>query len=73
MALTATIYNFDVDLSDSDRHVYESLSLRLAQHPSESPEYLMARLLAYLLNPPVARLSRLGIGRRIQLSAHGNR
>ena len=49
MALTATIYNFDVELADSDRHVYESLSLRVARHPSESEEYLVARLLAYLL------------------------
>ncbi len=49
MALTATIYNFDVELADSDRHVYESLSLRLARHPSESYEYMIARLLAYLL------------------------
>ena len=49
MALTATIYNFDVDLSDTDRHVYESLALRVAQHPSESEEYLVARLIAYLL------------------------
>ena len=49
MALTATIYNFDVDLSDTDRNVYESLSIRAAQHPSESGEYLVGRLLAYLL------------------------
>jgi uncharacterized protein YaeQ len=49
MALTATIYNFDIELADSDRHVYESLSLRVARHPSESEEYLVARLLAYLL------------------------
>ena len=49
MALTATIYTFDVELADSDREVYESLSLRVAQHPSESNEYLIARVLAYLL------------------------
>ena len=49
MALTATIYNFDIDLADNDRSVYESLSLRVAQHPSESDEYLIARVLAYLL------------------------
>lgn len=49
MALGATLYNFDVDLSDTDRHVYESLSLRAARHPSESAEYLAARVLAYLL------------------------
>ena len=49
MALTATIYNFDIDLADSDRQVYESLNLRVARHPSESEEYLVTRLLAYLL------------------------
>jgi uncharacterized protein YaeQ len=49
MALTATIYNFDVDLADNDRRVYESLALKLARHPSESEEYLVARLIAYLL------------------------
>jgi uncharacterized protein YaeQ len=49
MALGATIYNFDVDLSDSDRGVYESLALRVARHPSESEEYLVARVLAYLM------------------------
>jgi uncharacterized protein YaeQ len=49
MALTATIYNFDIELADADRHVYESLALRVARHPSESEEYLAARLIAYLL------------------------
>ena len=49
MALTATVYNFDIDLADSDRGVYETLALRVAQHPSESDEYLIARVLAYLL------------------------
>jgi len=48
MALTATIYNFDVELADSDRHVYETIALRVARHPSESQEYLVTRLLAYL-------------------------
>ena len=49
MALGATIYNFDVELADATRRVYESLALRMARHPSESEEYLVARLLAYLL------------------------
>jgi len=49
MALTATIYNFDIDLADSDRGVYETIALRVAQHPSESDEYLIGRVLAYLL------------------------
>lgn len=49
MALTATIYNFDIDLADNDRSVYESLTLRVARHPSESEEYLITRVLAYAL------------------------
>jgi uncharacterized protein YaeQ len=49
MALGATIYNFDIELADADRQVYESIALRVAQHPSESDEHLVARLLAYLL------------------------
>jgi uncharacterized protein YaeQ len=49
VALTATIYNFDIDLSDSDRGVYESLALRVACHPSESEEYLLTRVLAYAM------------------------
>jgi uncharacterized protein YaeQ len=49
MALSSTVFVFEIDLSDSDRHVYESLSLRVARHPSESDEFLIARLLAYCL------------------------
>ncbi len=49
MALSATVYNFDIELADTDRHVYESIALRVARHPSESEEYLVSRVLAYLL------------------------
>lgn len=49
MALGSTVYNFDIDLADSDRGVYETLALRMARHPSESEEFLVARLLAYCL------------------------
>jgi uncharacterized protein YaeQ len=49
MALPATIHNIDVDLSDTDRGVYETLSLRVARHPSESEAHLAARVLAYCL------------------------
>jgi uncharacterized protein YaeQ len=49
MALTATIYNFDIELADADRHLYETLALRVARHPSESEEHLVTRVLAYLL------------------------
>ena len=49
MALTATIYTFEIELADADRNLYESLNLRVARHPSESEEYLVTRVLAYLL------------------------
>jgi uncharacterized protein YaeQ len=49
MALGATMYVFDVRLADADRGVNESLTIRMAQHPSETPEYLVTRLLAYCL------------------------
>ena len=49
MALGATIYNFDIQLSNVDRAVYETLSIRAARHPSETAEYLATRLLAYCL------------------------
>jgi uncharacterized protein YaeQ len=49
VAQGALIYNVDVELADNDRGVYESIALRLPRHPSESEEYLVARLLAYLL------------------------
>lgn len=49
MALTSTIYQFDIDLADHDRGVYEHLDLRVARHPSESEDYLVTRVLAYCL------------------------
>jgi uncharacterized protein YaeQ len=49
VALTATIYNFDVQLSDVDRGVYETLTIRAAKQPSETEEYLATRVLAYCL------------------------
>ena len=49
MALTAIIYNFAIELADVDRNVYESLTLKVAQHPSETDERLLTRVLAYCL------------------------
>ena len=49
LALTSTIYNFDIELSDVDRGVYEQFALRVACHPSESDEFLATRVLAYCL------------------------
>jgi uncharacterized protein YaeQ len=49
MALGATMYVFEVRLADADRGVYETLTLRVARHPSETAEYLVTRLFAYCL------------------------
>jgi uncharacterized protein YaeQ len=49
VAQSATIYRFDIDLADADRHVYETLALQVARHPSESAAYLVTRVLAYAL------------------------
>lgn len=49
MASSATMHVFDVRLADADRAVNESLTIRVAQHPSETAEYLVTRLLAYCL------------------------
>lgn len=45
-----TLYRFKIDLSDLDRNVYEALDFRVAQHPSETVDYLLTRVLAYALN-----------------------
>ncbi len=49
VANPSTIFNFDIELADADRGVYEALALRVACHPSESEEFLVARVLAYCL------------------------
>jgi uncharacterized protein YaeQ len=49
VALTATLYSFEIDFSHVDRGVYETLAFRLARHPSESAEFLVTRVLAYCL------------------------
>jgi uncharacterized protein YaeQ len=46
MALPATVRRFTIALSDVDRDVYEQLEWRVAQHPSESERYLVARVIA---------------------------
>ena len=40
---------FELDVSDVDRGVYETVDLRAAQHPSETDAYLVTRVLAFAL------------------------
>lgn len=49
MAIGATIHTFDVQLSDVDRGVYEELTLKVAQHPSETAQFMVTRVLALCL------------------------
>lgn len=41
------LYRFQIEFSDIDRGVYESLDFRIAQHPSETYPYMLSRVLAY--------------------------
>lgn len=50
MAIKPTIYKARVNLSDLNRDHYDTLNLTLALHPSETPERMMARLMAFCLN-----------------------
>lgn len=43
------MYRLKAQLSDVDRNVYETLDLRLAQHPSETLRYMLTRAVAYCL------------------------
>ena len=49
MKTGTTLYNFEITLSDVRRGVYEALTVRAAQHQSETIEYLITRVLAYCL------------------------
>lgn len=50
MALNATIYKAELQISDMDRSYYATHVLTLARHPSETEERLMVRLLAFMLH-----------------------
>src|SRR5688572_19571673 len=50
MAPNATIVKIELQISDMDRHYYAAHQLTLAQHPSETPQRLMVRMLAFALN-----------------------
>ena len=49
MANGTTLYRFQIELSDIDRGIYEPLSFRAALHPSETPRFLLTRVIAYAL------------------------
>src|SRR5471032_971236 len=59
MALKSTIYKANLQVADMDRHYYADHALTIACHPSETPERMMVRVLAYALNAH----ERLGFGK----------
>ena len=50
MALKATVFKAELQVSDLDRQHYQGYELTLARHPSETDERMMLRLLAFALN-----------------------
>ncbi|MDH3359622.1 MAG: YaeQ family protein [Desulfobulbaceae bacterium] len=50
MALKPTIYKLKITLVDTDRDYYDTINLTVAQHPSETLERMMARVLAFCIN-----------------------
>ena len=50
MAIKPTIFKFRISLSDLSRDYYDTLNLTIAQHPSETTERMMVRVLAYCIN-----------------------
>ncbi|MGB0467265.1 MAG: YaeQ family protein [Pontibacterium sp.] len=50
MALKPTIYKVALNLVDMDRNNYQQCKLVLVQHPSETLERMMVRLMVYGLN-----------------------
>lgn len=50
MALKPKIFKLKLTLSDLNRNYYDTLNLTLAQHPSETAERMMARVVAFAFN-----------------------
>ena len=50
MAKKPTIYKSKIALSDLDRNYYDTLHLTIAQHPSETLERMMTRVLVFCIN-----------------------
>lgn len=54
LALKSTVFKADLQISNMDRHYYQSHALTLAQHPSETEERVMVRLLVFGLHADAA-------------------
>lgn len=61
MALKPTIYKFKIALTDLNRNYYDTLSLTVARHPSETIERMMVRMLAFCINAQESLLFTKGL------------
>lgn len=50
MALKPTIFKMNINVSNLDQDIYETIPLTIAQHPSETTERMATRILAFVLN-----------------------
>jgi uncharacterized protein YaeQ len=50
MALKATIFKAELHVADMDRNYFQTHSLTIARHPSETDERMMMRMLAFALH-----------------------
>ena len=50
MALKSTVYKADLQINDFDAQRYDSHQITVAQHPSETDERMMVRVLAFALH-----------------------
>tara|TARA_R110002126_G_scaffold17798_2_gene68856 strand:+ start:26920 stop:27480 length:561 start_codon:yes stop_codon:yes gene_type:complete len=50
MAIKSTIFKINLQIADMERHYYHDHALTMAQHPSETDERMMMRLLTFCLH-----------------------
>lgn len=50
MAIKPRVFKASIQIADMNRHYYQDHLLTIAQHPSETDERMMVRLLAFTLN-----------------------
>ncbi len=50
MALKATIFKTEIQVTDMDRNHYQNYAFTIARHPSETDERMLARLLAFAMH-----------------------
>ena len=62
MAIKATIFKAELQVSDLDRNHFATHSLTLARHPSETDERMMVRVLAFALHAHDALAFGKGLG-----------